>query len=65
MKGSELMQTALEAYRGIVPEFIELDDREQFVEYLNLVYLIGKPAFEILIEDAKYYERLKNNKNEC
>lgn len=65
MKGFELMQTALQAYRGIVPEFIQQDDRAQFVEYLELIYLIGETAFEQLIEDAKVYEPLKSVKNEC
>lgn len=65
MRGFELMQKALQAYRGIAPDYIAPGDREQFVEYLELIYLIGAPCFEKMIEDAKVYEQLKSNKNEC
>lgn len=41
MRGFELMQKALQAYRGIAPDYIAPDDREQFVEYLELIYLFG------------------------
>ena len=65
MRGFELMQQALQAYRGIAPDYIAPDDREQFVEYLELIYLFGETAFEQLIENAKVYEQLKDKKHEC